>query len=293
MSWARNSTTLPSPAEERAVRVLNFSPVLAVLLCCVCVALPLGAHPGMHATLDYLSALIAESPDSQLLYHRRGIALLRDGQYQSALSDLQTAATLGDPRPIDFHLGLVHIRMMNYKAARACLDAYLEYAPAHIGALRQRAELRKITGDPAGALDDFLAVLALHRQAIPADYLSAAELMVTLPQYGTGKAIAVLDQGMNELGALPHLQQRVIALELQRGNYGRAEARMQSMSVKGLDNPFWQVEMARLLLEAGKPDRAYRHLATAEKQLSELRRTRARVQLSDEVQALLAQEMAY
>jgi len=263
---------------------------IVVLFCALSAARQVGAHPGMDATLNYLSAMIADKPNSQSLYHRRGIAYLHDGQYQKALSDLEKAAALGDPRRIDFHLGILYQHTKNYDAARTCLDSYLEYKPGHIDALRHRAKLRENTGDPAGALADYLAVTGRPRQANPADYLAAAGLTVGLPQYGINDAIAILDRGMEALGAIPQLQQRAMALEVSQGHYQRAISRLRSESPGAADNPFWRVEMGRLLLMAGESDQAYRHLIAAEQQLSNLRKTPARIQLSYELHALLARE---
>jgi hypothetical protein len=57
------------------------------------------------------------------------------------------------------------------------------------------------------------------------------------------------------------------------------------------DNPFWQVDMGKLLPTSGEFGRVRRHLAIAAQQLSELRRTPARVQLASELQELLAKNI--
>lgn len=255
----------------------------------LCTAQQPGAHPGTEATLDYLSARIAGQPDSQLLYHQRGVAYLHDGQYQNALRDLQRAATLGDPAAVGFHLGVVYRHLMEPEAARASLDAYLEYAPGHPGALLQRAELLVERGDPASALEDYRALLAAAESAGPATYLAAADLMAGSPEHGVDAAIRLLDRGMARLGPVPLLQQRAVALESGLGRYDRAIKRLEAMAPEASDNPHWRVEMGRLLLTAGREEQAYPHLATARRQLAELRTTPARVQLSQELDALLAQ----
>ena len=245
------------------------------------------AHPGADATLEDLSGRITASPDSPELYHRRGVAYSNAGQFDRALEDLHYAATLGDRRAMDFDLGIVHFRMANYNAARASFDSYLNYLPGHIRALRYRARLRDITGDDAGALNDYAEVLAAEDQAMAVDYLAAAKLMVDSPNHGVDAALELLDLGMNRLGPIVPLQRPAIDLEITQGRYDKAIARQQSMPGQATNNPFWHVEMGQLLIASGHFYQALKYLADAEQQLASLRRTPARVALSDELRALL------
>ena len=82
------------------------------------------------------------------------------------------------------------------------------------------------------------------------------------------------------------------ALELIQGQYDSAISRLQSLAPAASGSPFWQLEMGQLLMAAGQTDLAYQHLANAEQQLAELRKTPARVQLSHELHALLTQRSA-
>lgn len=265
---------------------------LITLLCWLVAAQLAGAHPGSTATLDYLSARIAAEPENPSLYHRRGVALTHDGQYRRALADLRLAANLGDPRVVGFHLGIVHFRMNDFAAAREWFDVYLEYQPDHPGALRYRARLLGSAGDPVGALRDYRALFALPGQANPADYLAAAGLMLESSPNDIGGAIALLDLGMERLGTIVQLQHRAIELELARGYHDEAIARHRSLATGAPGDPFWQVEMGRLLLAAGQSDLAYRYFEDAGQHLADLRKTPARLQLALELRGLLTQQPA-
>lgn len=260
---------------------------MLILLGCLCLSTLVQAHPGLPATLDHLTRMIAEEPGNPSLYHQRGVAYLHDQQYRAALSDLQYAAELGDPRMVALHLGIIQLHYKNYPMARDRFDSYLAFRPGNITALQYRARLRSETGDLEGALADYSAVIALRQPAHPVDYLSAAALMVELPAYGVEAAIALLDQGMAKLGAVPQLQLRAIELEGSIGRYDEATLRLQLSGPGASSSPFWQLEMAKLLLAAGHTERAQQHLSIAGQQLSKLRRTPARVKLADELHALL------
>ncbi len=91
-------------------------------------------------------------------------------------------------------------------------------------------------------------------------------------------------------GTIPQLQQRAMALEISHGQHKHALSRLQAEPPRAAENPFWQVEVARLLLAAGETNEAHKQLNTAQLQLAELRKTPARLQLALELQALLTQE---
>jgi tetratricopeptide (TPR) repeat protein len=259
---------------------------LLAALCFVAVHPPGLAHPGAQETLEHLNGRIAADPDRWELFYQRGVSHLESGQYENARRDLEHAAALGDPRHSAYQLGVVNFRTDNYSAALACFDRYLSYQPGHSGSLRFRARLHGINQNYSAALGDYQALFERPEQTTPADYIAASELLIESPEHEIDHAIDVLDQGMVKLGVVSQLQYLAIELELNRGQYYKAIERQQSLAPNPPGNPFWQVEMGRLLLAAGEEQSANRHFLTAQQQLNELRKTPARVQLAQELQLL-------
>ena len=244
------------------------------------------AHPGMHETIAYLSERIREAPEDQALYIERGIAYSEDGLLGPALADFRKAETLGDPVRVAFDLGVLHYRAGDFDRAREALTRTLARFPAHALAFEYRARAARDAGDARAAVADFEAVFALREDVNPGSYLSAAELLLPLPDAGADAALALLDRGMAQLGVIPQLQQRAIALERERGAFGAALKRHETLAEPLAWSPDWRVERAELLLELDRPEEAARELTAAQTALAALRPTRARAALGTRITEL-------
>jgi tetratricopeptide (TPR) repeat protein len=244
------------------------------------------AHPGMHETVEVLSKQIQEAPESQTLYIERGIAYSEDRLLGPALADFRKAETLGDPVRVAFDLGVLHYRAGDYVEARAALTRYLERFPEHTRALEYRARAAREAGDARAAIADFEAVFVLRDDVNPGSYLSAAELLRELPDGGVEAALAQLDRGMEQLGVIPQLQQRAIALERDRQDFEAALARHETLAAPLPRSPSWRVGRAELLLELGRPEEAAGELEEAATSLAARRPTPASAELGARIKAL-------
>jgi tetratricopeptide (TPR) repeat protein len=240
----------------------------------------------MHETIELLSLRIREAPTDQALRIERGIAYSSDGQIELALADFRRAETLGDPVRVAFDLGVLFYRSGDLEEARASLTRYLARFPGHALALDYRARAARDAGDARAAIADFEALFALGRGVNPGHYLSAAELLAALPDAGVDAALAQLDRGMRQLGVIPQLQQRAVALERARGAFAAALRRHETLAAPLARSPDWRVERAELLLALGRRAEARRELATASAALAELRITPARARLGARIAEL-------
>jgi len=240
----------------------------------------LGAHPGSHEVVDHFSKQIESHPLEQTLYIQRGIAYSNDGVHELAMKDFRRAEELGDPILVAFDLGVLHYRMAQLDEARTCLDRYLERFPEYPAALEYRARVLRTAGDMNGALADYRAFLRVAPQPNPGHYNAVASMLATLPEHGIVEALALLDEGMARLGLLPQLQRQAAELELARKQPQAAVARLQTLAPALGESPDWQVEMAELLLRSGDSAAAQQQFTRALAQLAELRRTPARIHLT-------------
>ena len=142
-------------------------------------------------------------------------------------------------------------------------------------------------GENAAALADFQQIFALKPTPDPGHYISAARIMVVLPEYGFDGAIALLDKRMEQVGVLSSLQRYAIELETDRQRYDAAIARMATLDKALRATPQWQVEVAQLHMQAGQPEQARGLLEQADRRLQELRSNTARVELQRTIQRLL------
>jgi tetratricopeptide (TPR) repeat protein len=261
---------------------------LLVLLVALLLPSLASAHPSAQHRIEVLTESIREKPDDPLRYMQRGQAYSNEGMLEAALADFRKAEALGDPVLVAFDLGVLHYRMGKLDAARRDLDRYIARFPRHAQALEYRARVRRDAGDHAGAVADFNAYFALQKQPNPGDYVSAAQMLSSLPEEGVSSALAMLDRGIARLGVIPQLQQPAIELERRRGNTAQAIARLETLEPALGDSPDWKVDMGELLLLDGRSDEARAYFDAAAAQLASQRVTAARKRVRDRLEKLQA-----
>ncbi len=94
-------------------------------------------------------------------------------------------------------------------------------------------------------------------------------------------ALAVLDQGLEQLGMVPQLQRQAISLEVAAGRLPAAIARQEAMRTALRDSARWKLDTVDLLQQAGRKADASRLLQQAQAQLAAQRDTPARRALED------------
>ena len=98
-----------------------------------------------------------------------------------------------------------------------------------------------------------------------------------------------LDQGLHKLGLTPQLQRQAVQLELARRQPDKAIARLETLRTALKESPGWKLEMAELLLAAGRDEAAVELLLALESELGELRPTPARMAMQQQARDLQLQ----
>ncbi len=246
------------------------------------------AHPASLEKIEILTRQIDARPTDQRLRVARGALYSHDGQYALAMADLREAEGLGDPIAVAYELGLLHHRMGKLALAKARLDEFLERFPRHTRAREQRARVHADLGDVAAAVADYEEVFATTPRPNPGLYIAAAKLLSSGENADVDRALGILDRGIDKLGMIPQLQQFAIELEGAHGRFERALERLASLESVVGDGPEWRVQMAELSARLEREKEARRHLDLASVQLSHLRGTPARRDLSRRINALRA-----
>ncbi len=250
--------------------------------------IPLAAVPdaATEARLTELTARIEQHPGEQAWLIQRARVYVDANRYELALGDIRAARALGNPSEAAFVHGILLYRSGELVAAREQFDTYLASHPGHRSALEYRARLLRDAGHYEAALADYRQLLASDPGLDPGYYLSTARILAALPEYGTDEALALLDGRMADIGPISSLQRYAIELEKQRGDYDAAIDRLVTLDPRLRATPEWQVEMAELLILAGRPGEALPLLTVAEEQLQSLRQTGSRDKLRMALQDL-------
>jgi len=240
---------------------------------------PTWADAAVAERIQALSAQIEQLPDNQALRLQRSLAYIENNQPDLALADIRTVEIQGDALQAAFAHGILLFQTGDYAVARPYFDRYLQAYPGHAGALDYRARLLRDTGEKRLALADYESLIALNDSLDPGYYLATARLLAELPDRGVDEALALLDKRIQQRGLITPLQRYAVELEKNRGHFQRAIQRMAGLDTKLKATPQWQVEVAELLLLAGKPDEALPYLTVAKEQLQWGRQTGANREL--------------
>jgi tetratricopeptide (TPR) repeat protein len=267
------------------------SPLILLLALVFAPIAPISADAGISKRIKMLSSHIDQSPGDQALRLQRALAYVDDNQPELALADIKVAETLGDPLAAAYTYGVLLYRQGDNAAARPYFDRYLQAYPEEWGALGYRARLLRDSGENRLALADYETLIRLNDALDPGYYVVTARLMASLPERGVNEALALLDQRIAQRGAISSLQRYAIDLETQRGNYPAAIARMATLDEKLRASAQWQLDVAELLLQAGRAEEARSYLAVAQEQLQAGRMTPINRQLLETAQRLQAQAL--
>jgi tetratricopeptide (TPR) repeat protein len=249
---------------------------------------PLWADAGVSQRIQSLSLQMEQSSQSQALLLRRGLAYMEDNQPELALADIRLAESVGDPVEAAYTHGVLLYRQGDYAAARPYFDRYLQTYPQHWGALGHRARLLRDIGENRQALADYETLISLNNALDPGYYVATARLMASVPERGVDEALALLDKRIAQRGPITSLQRYAIDMEQKRGNYTAAIERMALLDEKLRATPQWQLEVAELLLLAGRGEEALAYVAVAQEQLQAGRMTTINRQLMETAQRLQA-----
>jgi tetratricopeptide (TPR) repeat protein len=241
------------------------------------------ADQATEARIHLLQEQINEQPQRQLLYIQQAIAYSDNQQADLALARLAIAEKLGPPTNAAFAHGIVLYRLGEFDGAKDYFSQHLEASPRHLGSLEYRARLLRDSGDFEGALRDFEALFRLNPTANPGHYLSVARMIAALPSGGQDRALAMLDERMEQVGVLSQLQRHAIEVERSRKNYGEAIRRLSTLDESLRATPQWKVEVAELSILNGRLDEARPLLDVAAQQLATLSVTGSRQALVEKI----------
>ena len=144
--------------------------------------------------LERLTQLAAAAPDSARLQHMLGLWLLGAGNPAGARKQFE-AALRADPKfsAADLALADLDRKQDRTDAARMRLGAMIAREPANVEALLLLAEIEKSSGDHAGAIERYRAVLAVDSSNLMALNNLSTELTPGSPDEALGFAQRAFD----------------------------------------------------------------------------------------------------
>ena len=181
----------------------------------------ISAHGDVHELINEYTQKIANDPKDASLYEMRGFLFYKDEDYKSALKDYKKATSLdSDLKGINFKIGLVYKSMENYKKAIKEFDRMLEQDSLHVLSIRNRAECYLSLEKYDEAIVDFRSVIDMSQDLISQNYVDLADTYLKVGN--SEEAIATLKEGIQTKGKLVVLEQELIDLYVEVGDFQNA-----------------------------------------------------------------------
>ncbi|MDP4918396.1 MAG: hypothetical protein NWR12_11825 [Haliea sp.] len=259
---------------------------LVLLLCLSALSATAHAHPGHEDQLKAINQALAKAPENQALYLQRAAVYGEIGHFDEAEADFAKARTLGAPWRVDLAESIMQYGKGDLEEALALANHHVEQFPDDPQGFRHRAMISRDAGDHASALADLQTYFKLRARPSPGLFVAAANMLVEAGR--TEDAIAVLDQGLQQLGMVPQLQRQALNLELASGRPAAAVARQETLRSALRDSASWKLHMVDLLLQAGRQADARALLTLAQEQLTQQRDTPSRKTLEERAGQLAA-----
>ena len=255
------STPMNNESQRSALRMLA---ALARCALAVCLTTTAFAHGPLHERIAELSAEVATKPDNAELRYQLAEMCCRHGDWQLALTNLDRVDQLAPGRfPTDLIRGRSALGAGKAEEAKTALDRFIAAHPANQQALILRARAFERLGKNEPCLDDYRAALAAKEHPEPDLFVEAADALVFRGH--AEEALRVLDAGMAELGVIPSLSLKALAMEVSLKHYDAAFARLDALQKAAPRPEPWMAKRAALLEQAGRHDEsraAWESLAT-------------------------------
>ena len=217
---------------------------------------------------------------------RQALLMAQQGDIAAASGLLWQTAALWPDLDTGFHEALILYESREFENAIEQFSHVLKADPGSFWSFYYRAQSAAALGQFDGAIADYHSLLALRSDLPPGYYLTMADWVVADGKEGIAEAISLLDQRMEEVGALSVLLQRSIDLEVARGNISAAIDRTARFDPRLKATPEWKTQLAELLFQQERYSEAAAYLQVAREQIASLRPTPARREALERIMVL-------
>jgi tetratricopeptide (TPR) repeat protein len=209
---------------------------------------------GKTDSIAELSALIAQRPDNGALQLRRASFSRDRGDFESALADLELAASMpATAVEACTRAGHLLFDLRRFAEAVVRFDAALALEPADPRLAQMKARALWAMGRRREATAVFEALMAAATPPEPALYCHYATLLADSPPARVTQAIAVLDRGMQRLGPTAGLAALAADLEIRRRRWNRAIAYLDRLITQVERKDPWLRRKGDVLVMAARP----------------------------------------
>ncbi len=181
------------------------------------------AHGDLHERIQKVTTEIESDRDNHELYITRGELYAQHENYKLALKDFKKAEKLaGTNGDLQLNFAKSYFRLGKEKTALEYLERILEQDQDHVIAWRLKGQCLANLNEYQAAGLAFQNVITYSVQTLPENYFEAALMFEKAEVQKLDKAIETIEQGIEDLGKVVSLEQKLIQLYVQHGDYQKA-----------------------------------------------------------------------
>lgn len=209
------------------------------------------AHEGLHEQITAVTKEIKKNPKNTALYLKRAELYRLHREWKNAERDYNRAQRLNQNLAIvDFGRGKLWFDAGRFSSAKIALKQFLAKEPNGFEAVLMLARVLSRLRETENAVEYFTRAISLS----PADsveiYLERAQMSAEAGKIE--EAVRGLDEGIERFGNLPVLQTAAIDLEVKRGRYETALARLEKLAEPLPRKEGFLLKRGEILLKSGK-----------------------------------------
>jgi tetratricopeptide (TPR) repeat protein len=179
------------------------------------------AHGDLDERISQVSEEITKTPDSAYLYFKRGKLLFQHQEYIKSNKDLENAQVLGFINAEQtLLLAKNYYRLGDYHKSLIFIEDVLSEDKSKVLAIKLKAQAYMKLGDFQISAETFEKVIAYSVETFPENYIDASIAWESLnTDSSTNKAIAILKKGIDALGQVISLYDKLIELSIRQKKY--------------------------------------------------------------------------
>lgn len=182
------------------------------------------SHGDLDIRIKEATESIHKDSENEELYFNRGKLYYQHEEYQKGISDFQTALNKGYTDKLTYlYLSKCYFNLDDYENADTQVQLYFAIDSSHVVAHNHYGKILFEKHEFEKSANEFQYVIDNSIRTHPENYINTADSWSALgTEEGDQKAIAILENGLENQGRIPSLQNHLIKTLMEVNKYEQA-----------------------------------------------------------------------
>lgn len=230
------------------------------------------AHGDLHERIVEVTKEIKVHPDSVYLYLKRGKLYYQHESYQKSIYDLNTSKRLGyNSVEQKLLFANAYFKLEDYKTSLSYSENILSFDSENVHAHKIKAKTFLKLGEFRKSAEAFEDLINYATQSFPQNYIDASIAWELLDNdEGNKRANSIIEKGIENLGHLISLYNRLIELSVKQKNYDFAIVKQYHVISLSPRKETAYYKLSELYILNGNPKKALENLNLAKEHYNRL-----------------------